>query len=55
MIPISVSQLEALTVIQEIAPNYYDLSSWDGQKDVQLALRAVQDKMRRRAAMKAAH
>lgn len=37
----------------EIAPVYYDLNSWDGQKDVKLALQTVQDKMRRRAAMKA--
>jgi pre-mRNA-splicing factor ATP-dependent RNA helicase DHX15/PRP43 len=38
---------------QEIAPIYYDVDSWDGQKDVKLALKTVQDKMRRRAAMKA--
>ncbi|KAI0136980.1 P-loop containing nucleoside triphosphate hydrolase protein [Xylariales sp. AK1849] len=37
----------------EIAPIYYDVSSWDGQKDVQQALKSVADKMRRRAAMKA--
>ncbi|KAL7623633.1 DEAH-box ATP-dependent RNA helicase prp43 [Parahypoxylon ruwenzoriense] len=36
----------------ELAPVYYDLESWEGQKDVKLALKAVADKMRRRAAMK---
>ncbi|KAI0130881.1 P-loop containing nucleoside triphosphate hydrolase protein [Daldinia grandis] len=36
----------------ELAPVYYDIESWDGQKDVKLALKAVADKMRRRAAMK---
>ncbi|KAI4866524.1 P-loop containing nucleoside triphosphate hydrolase protein [Hypoxylon rubiginosum] len=36
----------------ELAPVYYDMESWDGQKDVKLALKAVADKMRRRAAMK---
>ncbi|KAF3070805.1 putative pre-mRNA-splicing factor ATP-dependent RNA helicase prp43 [Daldinia childiae] len=36
----------------ELAPVYYDIDSWDGQKDVKLALKAVADKMRRRAAMK---
>ncbi|KAI1769106.1 P-loop containing nucleoside triphosphate hydrolase protein [Hypoxylon sp. FL1150] len=36
----------------ELAPVYYDVESWDGQKDVKLALKAVADKMRRRAAMK---
>ncbi|KAI1736406.1 P-loop containing nucleoside triphosphate hydrolase protein [Xylaria scruposa] len=37
----------------ELAPQYYDLESWEGQKDVKQALKAVADKMRRRAAMKA--
>ncbi|KAH8677599.1 P-loop containing nucleoside triphosphate hydrolase protein [Xylariales sp. PMI_506] len=37
----------------EIAPIYYDVEAWDGQKDVQLALKAVRDKMRRREAMRA--
>ncbi|KAI1088946.1 P-loop containing nucleoside triphosphate hydrolase protein [Rostrohypoxylon terebratum] len=36
----------------ELAPIYYDIESWDGQKDVKLALKAVADRMRRRAAMK---
>ncbi|OTA96327.1 hypothetical protein M434DRAFT_392985 [Hypoxylon sp. CO27-5] len=36
----------------ELAPTYYDIDSWDGQKDVKLALKQVADKMRRRAAMK---
>ncbi|KAI2616291.1 P-loop containing nucleoside triphosphate hydrolase protein [Hypoxylon sp. NC1633] len=36
----------------ELAPNYYDFESWDGQKDVKMALKQVADKMRRRAAMK---
>ncbi|KAI0025711.1 P-loop containing nucleoside triphosphate hydrolase protein [Xylariomycetidae sp. FL0641] len=36
----------------EIAPIYYDIESWDGQKDVKTALKAVADKMRRRAALK---
>ncbi|KAI1659215.1 P-loop containing nucleoside triphosphate hydrolase protein [Daldinia decipiens] len=36
----------------ELAPVYYDIESWDGQKEVKLALKAVADKMRRRAAMK---
>ncbi|KAI1471159.1 P-loop containing nucleoside triphosphate hydrolase protein [Daldinia caldariorum] len=36
----------------ELAPAYYDIDSWDGQKEVKLALKAVADKMRRRAAMK---
>ncbi|KAI1106457.1 P-loop containing nucleoside triphosphate hydrolase protein [Jackrogersella minutella] len=36
----------------ELAPVYYDIESWDGQKDVMLALKAVADKLRRRAAMK---
>ncbi len=39
--------------LQELAPQYYDLGSWEGQKDVKQALKAVADKMRRRAAMKA--
>ncbi|KAI1817616.1 P-loop containing nucleoside triphosphate hydrolase protein [Poronia punctata] len=37
----------------ELAPQYYDLDSWEGQKDVKQALKAVADKMRRRAAMNA--
>ncbi|KAI5860339.1 P-loop containing nucleoside triphosphate hydrolase protein [Durotheca rogersii] len=36
----------------ELAPLYYDFESWEGQKDIKLALKAVADKMRRRAAMK---
>ncbi|KAI1432381.1 P-loop containing nucleoside triphosphate hydrolase protein [Xylaria sp. CBS 124048] len=36
----------------ELAPQYFDLESWDGQKDVKQALKAVADKMRRRAAWK---
>ncbi|KAI6084224.1 P-loop containing nucleoside triphosphate hydrolase protein [Hypoxylon rubiginosum] len=36
----------------ELAPVYYDIESWDGQKDVKMALKAVADKLRRRAAMK---
>ncbi|KAK6824729.1 pre-mRNA-splicing factor ATP-dependent RNA helicase prp43 [Apiospora arundinis] len=39
----------------DIAPVYYDISTWDGQTDVKAALKGVQEKMRRRAAMKAAH
>ncbi|KAK7920648.1 prefoldin subunit 2, partial [Apiospora marii] len=37
----------------DIAPVYYDISTWDGQTDVKAALKSVQEKMRRRAAMKA--
>ncbi|KAK8134377.1 helicase associated domain-containing protein [Apiospora sp. TS-2023a] len=37
----------------DIAPVYYDVSTWDGQTDVKAALKSVQEKMRRRAAMKA--
>ncbi|KAK8107357.1 pre-mRNA splicing factor ATP-dependent RNA helicase prp43 [Apiospora kogelbergensis] len=37
----------------DIAPVYYDVSTWDGQSDVKAALKGVQEKMRRRAAMKA--
>ncbi|KAK8094082.1 pre-mRNA-splicing factor ATP-dependent RNA helicase [Apiospora hydei] len=37
----------------DIAPVYYDVSTWDGQTDVKAALKGVQEKMRRRAAMKA--
>ncbi|KAK8038775.1 pre-mRNA-splicing factor ATP-dependent RNA helicase prp43 [Apiospora rasikravindrae] len=37
----------------DIAPVYYDISTWDGQTDVKAALKGVQEKMRRRAAMKA--
>ncbi|KAK7948678.1 DEAH-box ATP-dependent RNA helicase prp43 [Apiospora aurea] len=37
----------------DIAPTYYDISTWDGQTDVKAALKGVQEKMRRRAAMKA--
>lgn len=36
----------------EIAPNYYDISSWDGQSDVKTALKNVMEKMRRRQALK---
>ena len=32
--------------LQELAPIYYDIDSWDGQKDVKLALKGVADKMR---------
>ena len=39
---------------QEIAPVYYDLNTWEGQPDVKQALSRIADKMRRRAAMKAA-
>ncbi|KAH9885967.1 P-loop containing nucleoside triphosphate hydrolase protein [Xylariomycetidae sp. FL2044] len=37
----------------ELAPVYYDIDTWDGQKDVKQALKAVAERMRRRAAMKA--
>ena len=37
----------------ELAENYYDVDSWDGQPDVKQALKQVADRMRRRAAMKA--
>ncbi|KAK8086573.1 pre-mRNA-splicing factor ATP-dependent RNA helicase prp43 [Apiospora phragmitis] len=37
----------------DIAPTYYDISTWDGQTDVKAALKGVQERMRRRAAMKA--
>ncbi|KAI0479470.1 P-loop containing nucleoside triphosphate hydrolase protein [Xylariaceae sp. FL0804] len=36
----------------EIAPVYYDLDTWEGQKDVKQALKQVADRMRRRAQMK---
>lgn len=36
----------------ELAPIYYDTSSWDGQQDIKSALKNVADKVRRRAAMK---
>ncbi|KAI2471541.1 P-loop containing nucleoside triphosphate hydrolase protein [Annulohypoxylon bovei var. microspora] len=39
----------------ELAPIYYDIESWEDQKDVKLALKAVADKVRRRAAMKGGH
>ncbi|KAI1084541.1 P-loop containing nucleoside triphosphate hydrolase protein [Whalleya microplaca] len=37
----------------ELAPTYYDLDTWEGQKDVKQALKGVVEKMRRRAALKA--